>query len=96
VHDGDLEIHGDALTWIEGPESKRQAKRGFCRACGSSLFWKAADAERTGIAAGTLDEPTRLGLAGRIYSHQAADWDVIADSGLPTDDGVNPSSIRWS
>ena len=96
VHDGDLVIVGGALRWTESPDSKRHARRGFCGECGSSLFWKAADAERTGIAAGTLEEPTRLELAGHIYTHQAADWDVLLTQGLPTDEGVDPSSVRWS
>ena len=53
-----LVVEGDALQWIESPESDREARRGFCGACGSSLFWHGAGLERIGIAAGTLDRPT--------------------------------------
>ena len=36
---GDLVIlAGDSLRWIDSPQSDRNARRGFCVACGSSLF----------------------------------------------------------
>jgi hypothetical protein len=90
-----LVIRGDALRWIESPESSRHAQRAFCGVCGSSLFWKAAGAERTGIAAGTLDPPTGLRLMAHIYTHQAADWDALPNDGLPRDPGPEYTP-RWS
>jgi hypothetical protein len=95
AHDDDLVVSGDTVRWVESPASNRHARRAFCSNCGSSLFWKAADAERTGIAAGTLDEPTGLGRAAHIYSSDAADWDELPDDGLPRN--PDPSfSPRWS
>lgn len=85
-----------ALRWIDSPDSSRSARRGFCGECGSSLFWKAADAERTGIAAGTLDAPTGLEVAAHIYTHQAPDWDAPLDDGLPRDPDPGTIDIRWS
>jgi hypothetical protein len=85
----------DALRWIDSPESDRDARRGFCSECGSSLFWQAAGAERIGIAAGTLDEPTGLRLIAHIYTHQASDFEVL-DDGLPRDPGRGTIEIRWS
>ncbi len=81
----DLVVYGDALRWIESPASNRHARRAFCSECGSSLFWQAADAERTGIAAGTLDPPTGLQRAAHIYTHDAPDWDALPEDGLPRD-----------
>jgi hypothetical protein len=95
AHDDDLVVSGNALRWVESPESNRHARRAFCASCGSSLFWKAAEAERTGIAAGTLDEPSGLGRAAHIYASDAADWDELPADGLPRDSGAS-FSPRWS
>ena len=95
AHDDDLVVSGDTVRWVESPASNRHARRAFCSNCGSSLFWKAADAERTGIAAGTLDEPSGLGRAAHIYVSDAADWDELPADGLPRnpDESFAP---RWS
>ncbi len=85
----------DALRWIDSPESDRDARRGFCRECGSSLFWQAAGAERIGIAAGTIDQPTGLRVVAHIYTHQASDFEVF-DDGLPRDPDRSMIEIRWS
>jgi hypothetical protein len=85
-----------ALRWIDSPESARGARRGFCSACGSSLFWQAAGGERVSIAAGTLDGPTRLRVAAHIYTHQAGDWDELPDDGLARDPDLGTLDIRWS
>jgi hypothetical protein len=95
AHDDDLEIRGDALTWVDSPDSKRHARRGFCSACGASMFWKAPELDRTGIAAGTLDEPTRLALAAHIYTADAPDWDELPEDGLPRDPDTS-FAPRWS
>jgi hypothetical protein len=71
------------LRWIESPHSDRRARRGFCAQCGSSLFWQPAEGERVHIAVGTLDRPTGLRIAGHWYAHQAGDYDVLPDDGLP-------------
>jgi hypothetical protein len=95
AQDDDLVAQGDALRWIASPDSSRHAERAFCAECGSSMFWKAAGSERTGIAAGTLDDPTGLQLTAHIYTEQAADWDALADDGIVRD----PDSSyvpRWS
>jgi hypothetical protein len=84
---GDLEVSGDALRWIESPQSDRGARRGFCADCGSSLFWVPQDGDSTSIAAGTLDRPTRLQTVGHWYTHQAGDYYELPADGLPRDDG---------
>jgi hypothetical protein len=95
AHDGDLLVTGVALRWVDSPDSSRGARRGFCVECGSSLFWKAADAERTGIAAGTLDTPTGLRPTAHIYTHQAPDWVALPDDGLPREPDAS-FTPRWS
>jgi hypothetical protein len=85
-----------ALRWIESPESDLRARRGFCGECGSSLFWDSPQRDRVSIAAGTLDRPAGLRIAGHIYTHQAGDYDAIPADGLPADRDVRSSEVRWS
>jgi hypothetical protein len=67
------------LAWYE---SSAFAKRGFCRKCGSSLFWQGNDRPHISIAAGTLDGPTHLKTTKHIYVADKGDYYDIAD-GLP-------------
>jgi hypothetical protein len=83
-----------SLRWIESPASDREARRGFCGECGSSLFWQAAGAERINIATGTLDRPTGLRVAGHWYAHAADDYDELPEDGLPRE--VDAAALRWS
>ncbi len=71
------------LAWIDSPDSDAHARRGFCRECGSSLFWQPADGSAVAIAAGTLEPPTGLKLAGHWYVSQASDYYELPDHGLP-------------
>jgi len=94
--DDDLVVRGEALRWMDSPDSNRNARRAFCAECGSSLFWKAADLERTGIAVGSLDAPTGLRVAAHIYTHQAPDWDALPTDGLPRDPEAGSIDLRWT
>jgi hypothetical protein len=85
----------DSLRWIDSPESDAHARRGFCGECGSSLFWQPADVDYVNVAVGTLDQPTGLPIAGHWYTHQAGDWDVMPDDGLPRDDDLTRAERRW-
>ena len=75
-------VRDDGLTWIASPASTTSAERGFCRRCGSSLFWRAPGRDTISIAAGTLDEPSGLTASGHIWWDARADWEV--PDGLPT------------
>ena len=61
---------GGALRWYE---SSPEIYRGFCSACGSSLFWTDRP-DRVTIMAGTLDQPTGLELTYQIYTAYAGDY----------------------
>ncbi|MCC6468201.1 MAG: GFA family protein [Alphaproteobacteria bacterium] len=67
------------VGWYASSDS---AKRGFCRKCGSSMFWRGDDRPTISIAAGTLDGPTGLQTTGHIYVADKADYEAIGD-GLP-------------
>jgi hypothetical protein len=66
-----LEILADAeLRWHEHDS----ARRAFCAACGSRLFWDRGRATIS-IAAGSVDEPTGLRTSHHIYTESAGDWE---------------------
>jgi hypothetical protein len=52
------------LKWYQ---SSREARRGFCAVCGSSLFWEGAGRDYISIAAGTLDDSTGLATVCHIH-----------------------------
>jgi hypothetical protein len=64
------------LRWYQ---SSVQARRGFCRLCGSSLFWEPVGEGRVAIAAGCLDKPTGLRTVRHIFVAEKADFDEITD-----------------
>ena len=64
------------LRWYQ---SSAQARRGFCRLCGSSLFWEPVGEGRVAIAAGCLDKPTGLRTVRHIFVAEKADFDEITD-----------------
>lgn len=60
-----FEVTNDAgLKWFQ---SSAQARRGFCKDCGSSLFWEKQGEAAVSIGAGTLDEAGDLDLSLHIY-----------------------------
>lgn len=74
------------LKWYRSSEL---AERGFCGECGSSLFWQPSGKDYVAVAAGCLEAPTGLALAGHIFAAHKADYYGL-DDGLPAfpeDDG---------
>ena len=71
----DIRLQGvESLAWYRPDE---HAAYGFCRACGSSLFWQAtAEPERWSICAGTLDPPTHLRTTEAWWVSEASDYHV--------------------
>ncbi len=63
------------LAWYRSSE---WARRGFCRDCGSVLFWDDGG-ELVGINVGCLDQPTGLTLARHIFVDDKADYYEIDD-----------------
>ena len=64
------------LAWYKTSEV---ARRGFCRECGSNLFWEPFDLDATGIIAGSLDGPTGLKTIGHIFVGEKQDFYEITD-----------------
>ena len=65
---------------LEWYRSSYFAKRGFCKICGSSLFYRMNDEDGVGIAAGCLDMPTGLLTGKHIFVKDKGDYYEITDS----------------
>jgi hypothetical protein len=72
-----------SLAWYA---SSPAARRGFCRDCGSALFWQRTKDGAVAIVAGSLDRSEGLRLARHIFVAGKPDFDEIND-GLPQSDG---------
>jgi hypothetical protein len=64
------------LSWFRASDT---AARGFCKVCGSSLFWKPDSGMHISILAGALDPPTGLTVSAHIFTADASDYHIIAD-----------------
>ena len=62
---------GDALKWYR---SSKRARRGFCGACGSSLFWDADGLETISIMSGSIDGATGLRTVAHICVADKGDY----------------------
>jgi hypothetical protein len=68
-----LAIEGDSkLKWYR---SSPEAQRGFCKRCGSQLFWAPSHGRHISISAGSLDQPTGLKPGRHIFADHFADYD---------------------
>lgn len=79
VNNSQLKLNRDqTLKWYRSSDT---AQRGFCNACGSSLFWKRAGDDKTSIGAGTLDK-TGLDTAKHIFTSDKGDYYDLGDGVL--------------
>lgn len=84
VPDERLEVEGaENVSWYE---ASTLAKRGFCKVCGSALFWKAVGSDVTSVMAGAFEQPSDLEGAMHIFTADQGDFYRIND-GLPQHDG---------
>jgi hypothetical protein len=73
-------IHGaDHIGWYRSSETVR---RGFCKTCGSSLFWDVDGRANIAISMGAFDAPTGTRLEKHIFVPDKGDYYDIGD-GLP-------------
>ncbi|MBN9242729.1 MAG: GFA family protein [Mesorhizobium sp.] len=78
--DAALSVEGNGnLAWYG---ASAHAKRGFCRTCGSLLFWKQEGTDTTSIMAGAFDRPSGLAGDSHIFVADKGDYYEIND-GLP-------------
>jgi len=68
---------GDRLRWFA---SSDHGQRGFCGACGTSLFWRRPGEPRIwAVNASALPEDHGLGIAAHVWVEDAAPWYAFAD-----------------
>lgn len=73
-----FDIQGD-VKWYSASET---AKRGFCPACGSFLFWKAHDEDKMSFSLGQVDGSSGLEFQQHIFVTDKGDYYEL-DDGLP-------------
>lgn len=71
-----LFVNDEGLEWYFSSDF---AKRGFCKFCGSSLFYRMNDEDGIGIAAGSLNAPTDLKIGKHIFVKDKGDYYDITD-----------------
>ena len=59
------------LKWFR---SSKKAKRGFCKRCGASMFFKIMGAKNISIAAGMFKNPTKLKTTMNIFVKGKLDY----------------------
>lgn len=65
----------EKISWYQ--VEKKQAQRGFCKDCGSSLFWCRENDDGICVAASTLNTPTKLKTTKNIYVDFKSDFYVL-------------------
>lgn len=71
-------LSDETLAWYQ---SSPEARRGFCSACGSAMFWDGPGDDMS-INAGSIDPPTGIRLKKHIFVEDKSDYYDITD-GLP-------------
>ncbi len=83
----DLHVSEDSgLEWYQSSDT---ADRGFCKRCGSSIFWRPTHGRYMGVMVGAIDTPTGLSSREHIYTADASDYYNITD-GLPQFEQSHP------
>ncbi len=77
------------LAWFSTSE---RARRGFCRDCGTTLFWEPLAQDATGIVAGTLDQPSGLKTIGHIFVGEKPDFTDLSDD-IPKFEGSSDGGL---
>lgn len=86
----DLTITGaENVTWYQ---SSDEGRRGFCKHCGSALFWKYRGQDDISIQAGSLDKPTELVPGYHIFCADKGDFYAINDD-LPQYAKASPGLV---
>lgn len=80
----------DGLEWFRASPA---ATRGFCRECGSFLFWQPEGEDRISFAPGALDGPTGLQVEESIFHEDAGDYYDPA-GGPPPQLSATPATLH--
>ena len=72
-------LRDDGLAWFQ---SSAAARRGFCKCCGSSVFWDPVEGDHISIGAGCIDGATGVQVDCHWYVADKGDYYDLTD-GLP-------------
>jgi hypothetical protein len=88
----------DEFAWTHGTpgifKSSDAVERGFCRDCGTPLFFRYVDRDRISVSLGSLDDPSRV-TPTRAYGVEGRLPFVLTLGALPgtrTEDDVPPEA----
>ena len=82
------------FAWVKGTpgmfKSSEVAERGFCRDCGTPLFFRYVVKDRISVSIGSLDEPARVKpvIQSGIESRLPAFFDLAGLPGETTEEGT--------
>jgi len=80
-------IREEGLKWYRSTQDETpNVYRGFCKECGSSMFWDPRGKQNISIAAGAIDPPTGLKTVRHAWVDQKCDYYEISDD-LPQHGG---------
>ncbi|MGR4000439.1 MAG: GFA family protein [Alphaproteobacteria bacterium] len=92
-------LANDKIEWGDGSEaqifwyaSSEKGRRGSCKGCGSSLFYREEGEGHTSVVAGAIDNPTCIAEEDHIYTADRGDWYGLPDDGLPHYEGDWPAA----
>ena len=87
------------FAWVKGEpgvfHSSEAVERGFCRDCGTPLFFRYTDRDRISVALGSLDDPSRVVPANQFGVESRLPF-LAALAGLPgtrTEDDIPPETM---
>ncbi|MBG6207436.1 GFA family protein [Roseibium album] len=82
-----VELQGiENVTWFQSSET---AERGFCKTCGSQLFWRRHGSDYVSVMAGTIDGNTGLKMDRQLYPETKGDYYQLPEGEL-----VDQSSLQ--
>ena len=80
----------DALVWYQSSDI---ARRGFCKVCGSSLFWSPEADAHVSIMAGSLNQPSNLHAIEHIFINNKGDYYELNDDLRKEGDGRQQTNL---
>lgn len=88
----DIKIQGEEnIKWYRSSE---KVERGFCKNCGSSMFFQSDGSETISIGTGTLDDSSDLPIVYNIFVEEA-DGHCVLKEGVPNSIGYPENDPRY-
>jgi hypothetical protein len=87
------------LSWVRGAPgvfaSSGAAERGFCRDCGTPLFFRYLERDRISVSIGSLDDPHRVKPERQYGLENRSPYllEILSAPGTRTEDDVPPAML---